>query len=156
MSCDNLLEYNNADFEFWEEIEGSVIDGFVMDNNIMRFTSKGWGTRSEDGGIRGIEGCFNGDISAMTVKGTIDITNNIIDCPGRQIVWLGATVAQRSQFKTSGNKVYVKGSYRTTNEVINEFPDSSGNVKAVKAQNFEELKAALSRFDLTAKITWDN
>ncbi len=150
---DNLLEYNNADFEFWE-IEGSVIDGFVMDNNIMRFTSKGWGTRSEDGGIRGIEGCFNGDVSTMNINGTIDITNNIIDCPGRQIVWLNAKASQRNKFKFSGNEVYVKGSYRTTNEIINEFPDSFGNVKKVMAKNLEELKAAFGIFDPTAKITW--
>lgn len=150
---DNLLEYNNADFEFWE-VEDSVIDGFVMDNNIMRFTSKGWGTRSEDGGIRGIEGCFNGDVSKMKINGTIDITNNIIDCPGRQIVWLNAQVDQKSKFKFSGNKVYVKGSYRTTNEIINEFPDNFGNAKKVMAKNSEELKAALSIFDPTAKVIW--
>ncbi|MBR4099512.1 MAG: hypothetical protein IKK55_00795 [Clostridia bacterium] len=147
---DNLLEYNNADFEFWED-EGVIIDGFVMDNNIMRFTSLGWGTRE---GIRGIEGCYLGNLREMIILEPIEMTNSIIDCPGRQIVNLKANVEQKNQFVTANNKYFVKGSYRTLDVVLKYFPDEVAAAGDIKAYNLEGLKQAFSRFDPTAELKW--
>ena len=149
----NLLEYNNADFEFWES-DGAVIDGFVMNNNIMRFTSMGWGTRPEDGGIREIEGCFKGDVTNLKLVDSIDIKNNIIDCPAREIVSLRAKVEQRHLFNVSGNKVFVKASYRSTDDIVEFFPDKVAISDILKAKNSKELKFAFERFDQTAELNW--
>lgn len=149
----NLLEYNNADFEFWES-DGAVIDGFVMNNNIMRFTSMGWGTRPEDGGIREIEGCFKGDVTNLKLADSIDIKNNIIDCPAREIVSLRAKVEQRHLFKTSGNKVYVKAAYRSTEDIVEFFPNRVAISDILKAKNLAELKTAFERFDENAELNW--
>ena len=147
---DNLFEYNNADIEFWEE-DGVIIDGFVMDNNIMRFTSLGWGTRE---GIRGIEGIYLGNLREMTIIGTIDMKNSIIDCPGRQIINLKANLDQKNKFVTSNNKYFVKGSYRTLDVALKYFPTDTEISGDIKAKNLKELKEALSRFDPTAKFEW--
>ena len=149
----NLLEYNNADFEFWES-DGAIIDGFVMNNNILRFTSMGWGTRPEDGGIREIEGCFKGDVTNLKLVDSIDIKNNIIDCPAREIVSLRAKVEQRHLFKVSGNKVFVKASYRSTDDIVEFFPDKVAISDILKAKNLKELKFAFERFDQTAELNW--
>lgn len=149
----NLLEYNNADFEIWEG-NGTILDNFKMNNNIMRYTSSGWGTRADDGGIRGIEGCIKGNFSGMIIKNTVEFKNNIIDCPSRQIFWFEIDVEQREKLINKNNTIFYKESYRTTSEVLRNYPDSTGNKASVKVKNLEELKKAMQRFDPTAKIAW--
>ncbi len=146
----NLLEYNNADIEFFET-KGAVVKNFKMDNNIMRFTCMGWGTRADDGGIRGIEGCIRANTPGIIIE-DISFRNNIIDCPARQIVnW---SLASGQKITASGNKVYVKASLRTTQEVIRGLQINSNDPSMVDASNLAELKAAFDRFDPTALLNW--
>ncbi len=152
---DNLLEYNNADFEFWES-EGVILKDFKVKNNIMRFTSAGWGTRADDGGIRGIEGCFFGHVNSMNIKGSIEITNNIMDCPAREIIALDARPEQRSSFSIRDNKVYLSKAIRTTNVVLKGFPTANAVSSKISAANVTELREALSIFDSTIKVFWNN
>lgn len=151
----NLFEYNNADIEFFERA-GSTVSNFRMENNIMRFTSLGWGTRGEDGGIRGIEGIIRARTILLEDVKTISFKNNIIDCPGREIVQWTLVPEQKSAISASGNKVYIKASYRTTTEVIQGLLDNTTDRDVLYASNLAEFKAAYARFSTTDKIYWYN
>ncbi len=149
----NLFEYNNADFEFWHT--GAEVDNFVIENNICRFTSLGWGTRANDGGYRGIEGFIYAKTHNMTIKDKIVVQNNIIDCPGRQIInWKINPDEYSSKYSIKGNKIFVNESYRTTNEVVREFRSKSTDAEMLFASDLTNLKTSLSRFDKTAIINW--
>jgi len=149
---DNLLEYNNGDYEFWDE--SSTAKNFTMSNNIMRFTSLGWGSRENDGGYRGIDGCFVGDVENMTVDG-IYIKDNIIDCPGRMIINLQINPNDlNSGIFVSGTKIYVNSSYRTCEEVLRGFKNSDSDLGSLDATSAEEFIAALERFDSSAVLKW--
>ncbi|MBR4761076.1 MAG: hypothetical protein IK086_00375 [Clostridia bacterium] len=138
----NLLEYNNADFEFWHS--NGTVNNFIIRNNICRFTSLGWGTRADDGGYRGIEGFIYAKTSNMTYKNKISVLNNIIDCPGRQFVNWTATEENIANHVVSGNKVYVKKSYRTADDIIRNY-----NCGLTGFADADALKAALELFDKT-------
>lgn len=143
----NLLEYNNADFEFWHT-KGTV-KNFIIQNNICRFTSLGWGTRADDGGYRGIEGFIFALTNNMIYKGKISVLNNIIDCPGRQFVNWTATAENIANHSVSGNKIFVNQSYKTTNEIMRNY-DSGMLV----ANNLSELKDVVKKFDSSAVVEW--
>lgn len=113
----NLLEYNNADIEFFDT-EGSSIENYTMNGNIMRFTCLGWGTRDEDHSIRGIEGSLRGHTDVMDSMKSISIQNNIIDTPARQIISWTNTPEQNKNTLYSNNKVFVNGIYRRESPVI--------------------------------------
>ncbi len=150
--CDNLLEYNNGDFEYWDD--GSSTKNFVIEHNIMRFTSLGWGTRENDGGYRGIEGAFSGRISKMTVINH-RIKDNIIDCPGRQIINLEVSPKDLGKgIIISGNQIYVNSKYRTTDSIIRKFKTNDNDENSVDAKNERAFVAALKKFDSSAVLKW--
>ena len=77
----NLLEYNNCDIEIFDTT-GSSRDNTEWTDNIMRFTTLGWGSR-EVSKMRDIHGVIRGGVTGAT-KVSIDWTNNIVDTPGKE------------------------------------------------------------------------
>ena len=147
----NLLEYNNGDFEFWHN--NAVIDNFVIKDNICRFTSLGWGTRADDAGYRGIEGFIYAKTHNMVHKNKITIKNNIIDCPGRQIInWNVLPENISKHYDISGTKIFINESYRTTGEALRGFKNKEDDGEMVFANSPEGYKTAVARFDKTAKV----
>lgn len=150
----NLLEYNNADFEFWDSDYASL-DGLQISNNIMRFTSLGWGTRPDDWGIRGIEASLLVDFQNMSRVKNVSIKNNIFDSAGRTIVkFLANNYSQFNEITVSGNSVYVKKSYRTQDDVIAGFNRSDADPEILQATNQSELEKAFERFSKDTVVKW--
>lgn len=143
----NLLEYNNADIEFWDSKEHSL-ENVSMVGNIMRFTSMGWGTRLDDGGVRSIEGIVVGN-SRLAKASNISFSNNIIDSPAREIIKWDFSSDFYKVLKTTGNKVYINSKYRTSKDVV-----KNSEMQNYSANNLPELKKAFSVFDKTAKLFW--
>lgn len=143
----NLLEYNNADIEYWDSLE-HTLKNVKIDGNMMRFTSMGWGTRIGDGDIRGIEGPIVGT-STMAIAENVSFTNNTIDCPAREIIKWDFKPEFKSALKLNGNEVYVKKSYRTTDVVLKNL-----QIKNYSASNLAELKEAFKAFDSSAGLYW--
>lgn len=149
---DNLLEYNNADFEYWDD--GSSINNFVIARNIMRFTSLGWGTREDDGGYRGIDGPFSGGIAEMTVKNHY-IKDNIIDCPGRYIVnWDNKPEDLNKNIIISGTEIHVNPSYRTTDIILRGFKTKNSDPNSVSTTDEKVFIETLKKFDSGAVLKW--
>lgn len=158
--CNNLLEYNAVDFE-WFDAEGTVWDNFKIEGNIMRFTSLGWGNRIDDDGIRGIEGIIRANTLNQTVT-NFSFKNNIIDCPGREIIKWQLSTNDLENFDIGNNKVYVKASYRayfqnnidTVMRYLQYTNDIGGG--HIKATNQAELEAAWKCFDKssTSVVKW--
>lgn len=157
--CNNLLEYNNADFE-WFDAEGCVWDGLKCDGNIMRFTSLGWGTRLEDAGIRGIEGCIKAETPGQ-IFSNFSFKNNIIDCPGKEIVnWPGDEESVFEKMDIRDNTVYVKASYREkftgNHRSVMRGIFCPDGIDRLFADSLAELEAAWKTFDKseTSKVFW--
>lgn len=155
----NLLEYNNADFEFFER-KDAVIEDFKMDNNIMRFTSLGWGTRD---GIRGIEGCIRGSTQRIKNLNNASFCNNIIDCPARQVINWRMTEKQLSNTSVSNNTVHIKKSHREIyNEkapVVSGVPDKDHKTqeyKNIEIKDNDTLTTVWSHFNRNKndKVYW--
>lgn len=157
---DNLLEYNNADFEFWDDNE--ILDGFEMRNNICRFTSQGWGTRLLDGGYRGIEGVFgNCKTSDMDIRQKIIVENTIIDCPGREIINWYIYGTDRNEDKgaqmwdlldVSGTKVFVNKEYRGFNRSLRGCRRVESDPSLTDYSNHKTLEDSIKRFDRDATV----
>ena len=157
----NLLEYNNADIEFFNPPPASLIN-FRMQNNLMRFTSMGWGTRTNDGGIRGIEGCVRGGTTAIggeeyLFMRDVYFTNNTMDCPARQTINWNIAPAQKKYLHTSGSKLYIKEKYRTLEPCLQGLQDdwAKEGYNIRRAVNPEELKELFPKFEQNADIHWE-
>ena len=164
---ENLFEYNNADIEFFDQ-DTSVVDNFVMSQNLMRFTSMGWGTRTNDGGIRGIEGCIRGVTggyrkreenwvkSEMNVKSAY-FTDNTMDSPARQIINWNVIPEQKKNIHASGSKIYVNSEYRTLVPCLQGLQDDllAEPYDIRFGNNKEELEKMLEKFEIGAEIHWD-
>lgn len=147
--CDNLLEYNSVDFE-WFDKDNAVFDDFKCNGNIMRFTCLGWGNLGDGVEIRGIEGC----IRAVTDKVSFtnfSFKNNIIDCPAKQIINWQLTPEQLSEFEIKNNKLFFNEAYRKIYDdspilMRLPIPDGfNGNIETDKyvrvyAESYEELQ----------------
>lgn len=160
---DNLFEYNNADIEFFGR-NGAPLINYHMENNIMRFTSMGWGTRTCDGGIRGIEGCLRAVTAAVrpNVNYAMDIKDayfidNKIDCPARQTINWNINAEQKKHLHTSGTVLYIKSEYRTLEPCLQGLQDDwvGETYDQRMATNKEELIAMFPRFETGAEIHWD-
>lgn len=125
----NLLEYNNADYEFFDT-QGSSIENFTMDNNILRFTCLGWGSRFDDFGIRGIEGSIRGVTPNMDSMKKISIQNNILDTAARQVISWTCTDEQVKETVFKNNRVYATERYRQDAPVIAGMYDGTTKVYA--------------------------
>ena len=155
----NLFEYNNADIEFFDR-NGSTVENFTVKNNYMRFTSMGWGTRKEDGGIRGIEGVLRavtntrGESKAVNIK-SIYFTDNTIDCPARQTINWNTDPEQFEFIHASGTKLYIKGEYRTLDSCLQGLQTNKDQAYDQRfANNYEELVEGFKIFEQNAEIFW--
>ena len=155
----NLFEYNNCDIEFFEN--DATLKNFSIKNNIMRFTSMGWGTRKKDGGIRGIEGCIRGVTgshpkNAPVKVESVDFTDNIIDCPARQIINWSWEPEHSNVIHTSGTKIYVKEKYRSMKNCLQGLQTKKGQLYyKSSATNFKELNKDIKIFEQNAIIYWE-
>lgn len=161
---DNLLEFNNADIEWWDhgndsytdEITWSKFVNFKMEDNIMRFTSLGWGTREDDGGIRGIEGVWFGTTEGNYLE-NITFKNNIIDCPGRQIFnFRVQTQKQRDAMHFANNTYYVRNKFRKDDVrmIYGWTLYWEGSIKSYFGTDAKSTKEAIHLVDPTAKVYW--
>ena len=149
--CGNLLEYNNSDIEFFE-YEGAVLRNFKMDNNIMRFTNGGWGTRVGDSGIRSeIEGCLRGLFKRITTIENVSFSGNTMFYPLRRIINCHTVEGQLENVKCENNTLYFSPKGRTTNEVVRVVYND-----VIESEDFEGLKRALSLFDESMDIKYIN
>lgn len=151
----NLFECNNGDIEFFAD-QKATVKNFKVNNNIMRFTSGGWGTRVDDGGIRGIEGCVRAHTPNIVNFSKVTFNNNIMDCPTRQVINWATNPNQLPQISAKGNKVYINAKYRTSDIVVQGLSENSIHAVERKAKNQTELKAAFNAFDKTAIVKWFN
>jgi len=157
----NLTEYNNCDYEHWDH--GATLGDFQITNNIMRFTALGWGTRIDDGGVRGIEGVLYAVTSDMVHVGKVVVKDNIIDCPDRKVIdWdiNGATADGGESYETwdkyyeiSGTKVYWKQAYRHSEEIVRGTKRKATD-NSIHSTNKDEIEAGLKRFDPTLTFVW--
>ena len=156
--CDNLLEYNGVDFEWFDYYESTVWENIKVEGNICRFTSLGWGNRLEDNGLRGLEAIIKADTKSQLLK-NVSFKNNTIDCPGRDVIkWL-CDEKYLNEFDVENNKLYVNGSYRkyfpvNTSIMYLTIPQLSNN--SVNALNQTELETAWKYFDKssTSVVKW--
>ena len=149
----NLLEYNNADFEYWDE--NSSVSNFKIENNIMRFTSLGWGSHLENGSGRGIDGCITGNTLDMKTVTEFVIKNNIIDCPGRLIIkWDVDPAHIGSSIHISGTKIYVNSDYRASSTIIRGFQLNKSDPTSIDASSADVFYSSIKKFDKTAQLMW--
>ena len=152
--CSNLLEYNDMDIEIWDEGKNFAVSNLVIEDNIMRFNSHGWGTRNIDSGNRGGAASFKFKFGNCVSCSAI-LKNNIFDCPNYNAVYCILPSAGALDINVSGNAVYAN-SNRASDDMVrygafvdNKIPD------AIKATNQSELEAAFHRFDASAtEIQW--
>ena len=155
----NLFEYNNADIEFFED--GATLSNFSMKNNIMRFTSMGWGTRRADGGIRGIEGCIRGVTGSHPANDSTTVinvyfTDNILDSPARQVINWSWEPEHKENIHTSGTKIYINSKYRKLKSLLQGLQTQKGQSYGKRsAKNFEELKSEIEVFEKGVQIVWE-
>ena len=163
--CKNLFEYNNADIESWESGYNhadhkhkpmTTYSNNHYDNNICRFTSLGWGTRADDGGIRGIDGVHYGHFGKDQIK-SMTFNNNIIDCPGRMVYKMSIdNKACYDNWERKGNVYYIKQSLRTTTALTFQFhwKDETTRVGGHSATTKAETLKAFAEFEPDAKVYW--
>lgn len=150
----NLLEYNNSDIEFYTQ-GTSLVENFYIENNIMRFTSMGWGTQDEEGGIRSIEGCISAHTYQLNNVGLITFKNNIMDCPSRWVINWRSANNQNLNIETANNALYIKSSYRSTGVVLRGLAKTDEHIaNEISANNADETMKAFERFDNTIDIHW--
>lgn len=160
--CYNLFEFNNCDIETWESCDDPEKGGpsdfynYYMDNNICRFTSLGWGTRADDGGIRGIDGVHYGHLQSDQITGPFSFSNNIIDCPGRMIYkFTNYNKAVFDAWKRENNVYYIRQSLRTTNSLTFKFCWLDETTRVGHTANTKEQTiAAFKEFEPKSKVYW--
>ena len=156
----NLFEFNNADIEIWESAEEnpSKMYNYYMDNNIHRFTSLGWGTRPDDGGIRGIDGVFYGhteNVNPNQIGGHFSWNNNIVDCPGRKIFsFTSFTSADYNAWERKGNTFYIKQSIKSLNDLIYFGLDDINSKISFAPTNEADTISAIKDIEPGAKVFW--
>ncbi len=150
----NLLEYNNTDIEFFDNTAGSVWNNVKLTDNIMRYTTLGWGSRSVDHN-RGIQGVIRADLNdASSVQ--IAWQNNTVDAPGMEIINFKNTIASGlfkfgiSENSPIGNNVYyLNPNIRTGSAVLRNYKttDDDSEVTTRLAETKPEYNASMSAFD---------
>lgn len=151
---DNLLEYNDMDIEIWDDGEKFAIDNLVIENNLLRYTAQGWGTRTEDSGNRGGAAGFQFILSnCLSCNATLK--NNVFDCPAYESVDI-ITPQSNFSFDIEGNAVYINGNYRANANVVRFSGLEGGKTPdSFKATGQSELETVFKKFDKTAtEIKW--
>ncbi len=151
----NLFEYNNCDIEFFDR-EDATLENFKMEGNLMRFTSMGWGTTTVEGKIRGIEGCIRAHTDGMDSVKSTTFTDNILDCPARQVINWDVDPWQWEGIHANGTKIYIKESYRTLENCLQGLQTEEGQPIARRfAKNYDELVEGIKIFDKNAYVHWE-
>ncbi len=142
----NLIEYCNYSIEVFDRDTGSVWDGLVIENNIMRFAGYGWlaaGSRVDKSPAVAHYTGWTWNYDAIPGNGIV-IKNNIFDCSAANLVyWPGKTYA--SGVTVSGNSFYQRTN--VGNKAI-----AFGSDGQQFATNQAELEAAVSIFDSNPKV----
>lgn len=151
---DNLLEYNDMDIEIWDKSEDFRIENLVIENNLIRYTAQGWGTRKDDSGNRGGAAGFKFLLNnCLSCSGTLK--NNVFDCPAYEVVDIRKPDANYG-FDVSGNSVYVNGNFRGNTNILRCTPLVGGKApNSLTATGQPELESAFRTFDQSAAdIKW--
>ncbi len=119
----------------------------------------GWGSRTNDGGYRGIEGCVRavtgGGGRVLDVKSAY-FTNNLMDCPARQTMNWNVCPWQLERIHASGTRLYIKSEYRTLKPCLQGLQTEEGQPYDRRfACNKEELIEGFEIFEKGADIRWD-
>ena len=162
--CDNLLEYNSVDFEWFDR--DAVFDDIKCNGNIMRFTCLGWGNLHNGIEIRGIEGCIRA-VTDQCRFTNFSFFDNIMDCPARQTINWQLTPEQLKGFEIHGNKLFFNKKLREVYEnppVLMKLPIPDGfdaHIETEKyiriyADSYEELQKVwlLWNPDSTDELIW--
>ncbi len=145
----NLLEYNIMDFETWHDSKDggclAKITDFVTKDNICRYAGYGWSAlQRADNDVgwafgRGGHNWFNSE--------DVIITNNILDCSYRSLVYWKLEGAAPAAFKISGNTFYQHSS--------KYYEGIWYGTSAKRASNQGSLESAVSVFDTAPKkVQW--
>ena len=140
---DNLLEYNDMDIEIWDSGKDFAVENLVIENNIMRFTAHGWGTRDEDAGNRGGASGLHFTLS-NSVSFDATIKNNVFDCPKYMAVRCAKPSKGSFNADISGNSIYVN-SNRGNNKIV-MFGDT------YEAIGQGQLETAFRKFDKASTV----
>ncbi len=155
----NLFEYNNADIEIWEagiDMSGVNVSKFYdwkMNNNIHRFTSLGWGTRTEEGS-RGIQGVHVGQIRDHKTT-NFTWNNNIIDCPGDYIFnKICHYESEYNAFERTGNTYYIKQGLRRHGVISFGFCWIEAAQVDFTATNREQTIESFNKLEPNSTVYW--
>ncbi len=152
--ADNLLEYNDMDIEIWDKSENFVIRNLVVENNIMRFNSHGWGTRTIDAGNRGGAACFQFDM-ANCKTATVSVKNNTFDCSNYSAVYWRLPKGSSLQADVTGNSIYANANRVSAGIMMYASANGDAYPEASKATNQTELEAAFRKMDSSpSEIRW--
>ena len=151
---DNLLEYNDMDIEIWDNGKNFTIDQLIIENNLMRYTAQGWGTRVEDSGNRGGAAGFK-FLLGNCVSCSGSLKKNVFDCPAYESVDIRKPES-KFNFDISGNSVYINGNYRGNENVVRFGGLAGGKTpESLKATGQAALESAFKTFDKSAAdIKW--
>lgn len=171
---DNLIEYCCCSIEIWDYpiskrsvyplgylpngkdnsndyCNGSTVN-FICNNNISRFSGYGWGNRSNDAGIRGIEGHINGAFTECKDV-TAEIKNNIFDQSyNLSINSYGIEHSIESYRKETKRNVVISGNsyYESSDRRNLDKSFQFGAMYPLKSQ--ETLETAVAAFDSNPKV----
>lgn len=114
---DNLIEYCCCSFEMWDYAKEKAVtfDNIKIENNIMRASAYGFGNRSYDDGIRGIEGHIRFSIKpeCLGTKG-VHILNNIFETSYcSNVKWPEAGLKTCGNLHVKGNSIYQSAAHYT-------------------------------------------
>ncbi|MBR6509463.1 MAG: hypothetical protein IKT38_02520 [Clostridia bacterium] len=112
----NLIEYSCCSFEMWDYAKNNPVtfDNIRIENNIMRASAYGFGNRSYDDGIRGIEGHIRFDVPANTLgKNGIYILKNIFETSYCSNVKWPNAIMSTGRVQVKGNSIYQSSKHYT-------------------------------------------
>lgn len=140
----NLVEFCSYSIEWFDRNSASLWDGFVIEDNILRFAGYGWaGARPDTPAVGHFVGWtfLNDDLPGMSVK------NNIFDCTANNMVYWNSSSGWKNHanVKISGNSFYQKANL--TGNVL-KYADKG----QLKATNQAEFEVAMRMFDPDAKV----
>ncbi len=147
----NLIEYCCLSIEFWDrgevknEDEESVIN-FICNDNISRFSGFGWGNRSWDNGIRGIEGHLGGGFNRMKTV-YAEFKNNIFDQAWNQAIRIPDVYDESDPDPLATRKIIFEG---------NSYYEGSNHVSTERHSSFESFEKDAAGEYIAKIFTFDS
>lgn len=142
---DNLIEYCCCGFEMWDYAKNEEVtfDNIKIENNIMRGSAYGFGNRSYDDGIRGIEGHIRFSVrpECLGSKG-VQILNNIFETSYcSNVKWPETGIKASGKLFVKGNSIYQSADHYTVK------PDIHFDNVEYYVTDQAQLEAAWNIFD---------